>query len=153
MNESNAQSPRGAIRHRCNQAELQFRRGVVRVCQSILVLMAAYLGIGLLVGRSSVLAESESRHTYIKTRIVVRQLWSAPLWAWPVARIIEDSPQHRFEFYRGSKLWSCQSHTGDSYRSNSAQIEWDSEGTATVLLDHSPLFTCSNGEWNQFKRR
>ncbi len=93
---------------------MQFRRGTVRVCQSILVLVAAYFGIGLLVPGSSVLAESDAPNTYIPHRIVVRQLWSAPLWAWPVARIIETAPQHRFEYYSGSSLWSCQSQMGGS---------------------------------------
>lgn len=88
------------IRQR-NLAEVQSRRGIVRVCQSIL-------------------AESDARGTYVQARIAVRQLWNAPLWAWPLARIIEDSPQQRFEVYRGSSLWSCQSHTGDSYQANSA---------------------------------
>lgn len=132
---------------------MQFRRGMVRVCQSILVLMAVYFGIGLLIPRSSVLAESDAPHTYMPQRIVVRQLWSAPLWVWPLARIADSSPQHRFEYYRGSLLWSCENHMGGSYRANSAQIAWDSEGTATVSLDNSPLFTCRSGQWNQFKHR
>ncbi len=132
---------------------MQFRRGVVRLCQSLLVIMAAYLGIGLIVSRLSVLAESDAPYTYVPRRIIVRQLWSVPLWAWPLARITEASPQHRFEYYRGSSLWSCESHMGGSYRANSAQIQWDSEGTATVFLDNSPLFTCRNGRWVQFKDR
>ena len=148
-----SQFPSDAIHRQRSQAEIQFRRVVVRVCQSLLGLMAVYFGIGLLVPRSSVLAESEAPRTYIPHRIVVRQIWSAPLWAWPLARIIEPAPQHRFEYYRGSSLWSCQSHMGGSYRANRAQIEWDSEGAAIVSLDDSPRFTCRDGEWTQFKSR
>ena len=135
-----------------NHAEKQFRRGIVRLCQSILVLITAYFGIGLLIPRSSVLAQSEGR-IYVPTRIVVRQVWSAPLWAWPLARIIHDAPQHRFEYYCGSSLWSCDSFTGDSYRANNAQVEWTSNDTATVSLDHSPLFTCQNGHWARLNQR
>ena len=115
------------------------------------MLIAAYFALGLLIPRSSVLAESEARGQYVQTRIVVRQVWSVPLWAWPLARL-EDAPQHRFEYYRGCSLWSCDSFGGDSYRARSAEVEWDSTGTtSTVSLDGSPIFTCHYGHWTKFK--
>ena len=131
---------------------MQFRRGIVRICQFVLLLVAAYFALGLLIPRSSVLAESEARGQYVQTRIVVRKVSSAPLWAWPLARIVQDSSQHRFEYYRGSSLWSCDSFTGDSYSARSAEVVWDSTGTtATVSLDGSPIFTCHYGHWTEFK--
>src|SRR4051812_14799732 len=122
--------PSDAIRQQRSHVELQFRRGIIRFCQAILVLLAAYLAIGLLILRAPVLAQSDAPHSHVPRRIVVRQIWSTPLWAWPVARMIEHSPQHRFEYYHGPALWSCQSYAGGNYRANHAHIDWDTKGTA-----------------------
>ena len=43
---------------------------------------------------------------------------------------LEDNPPYRFEYYcyDYKQIWSCQSHTGKSFKANSAQIEWAADG-------------------------
>ena len=129
---------------------MQFRRRILRVVLFVVVLIVLYLLIGF-IPRDTILARSINR--YGRATIIVRKVSSAPFWAWPLS-VIEDAPQHRFEYYFGSTLWTCESYTGDSYSAHSATVEWDSTGTvATVSLDGSSVFVCTYGHWTEFKSR
>jgi hypothetical protein len=93
------------------RSEMAFRRRLLRFVMFVAAGIAAYLCIGLLLPRDTILARSEYRYR----TIVVRRVASAPFWAWPLSWL-DDNPQHRFEYYRGeASLWSCQSYVGESF--------------------------------------
>jgi len=63
-----------------------------------------------------------------------------------VGVVFWDNYLYRAEYYDYSspQIFSCQNYSGKSYIANSAQIEWDEAGTATVFLEHNPTFKCDN---------
>jgi hypothetical protein len=87
-----------------------------------------------------ILAESRNRTILGHPTIKIRELKSS---------FLDDNPPYRFEYYCYDypEIWSCQTYEGRSYTAQSAQIEWASDGSATVFLDHEPKFTCKNGVW------
>lgn len=91
------------------------------------------------------MAESRNLNTEGQPTIRVREFGS----------LLDDNPPYRFEYYcySYSEIWSCQSFVGRSYIANTAQIEWSSDGTATVFLDHYPKFTCKDGIWKNADKK
>jgi hypothetical protein len=129
-----------------NEEEFTFRRRFVRGF-AILLLALGFLYVLLehYFHADKIMAVSRNMNIGGQPTIKIRELHSF---------IGDDNPPYRFEYYCYSypEIWSCQSYTGKSYMANSAQIEWASDGTATVSLDHDPLFTCKNGLWSTIRR-
>ena len=61
-----------------------------------------------------------------------------------------DNPTYHFEYYRFDNiLWSSVSYQGESYRANSASINWISDSGAIVSLDDSEMFQLKGGFWQE----
>ncbi len=88
-----------------------------------------------------------------KSKIIVRKLpSSAPFWAVPLSIFPDDNPRYRFEYYQfgSSVLFSAQTYQGESFTAQTARIEWDDAGGATVHLDNDPVLKCdSQGFWTK----
>ena len=124
-----------------DQQELTFRK---RFGQWLIILLLigslSYIVCEYYLHAHEVMATSRNEQIAGQPTITIREL----------SRFLDDNPPYRFEYYCYSypEIWSCQSFTGRSYKANSAQIEWAADGTATVSLDHNPIFTCKNGLWS-----
>jgi len=110
--------------------------------------------LGIYFRTGKVMAISSNPNLARQQIVKIREIRMFPLWAFPLA-ILDDNPQYRFEYYEYSYrgIWSCQSFVGESFRANSAQIEWSAEDVATVSLDHNPIFACKNGVWTSACKR
>jgi hypothetical protein len=119
------------------------------VAVAIVLAVILDLGIGLYLRTGTIMARSRNINVPGQPTIVIRELRAFPIWAFPLIAL-DDNPPYRFECYRYSypQIWSCQSYTGESHIANTAEIEWASDGTATVSLDHIPHFRCKEGVWS-----
>jgi hypothetical protein len=113
-----------------------------------------YILLGFWFPTDKVMAVSRNPSASLGPTIRIREIHRAPFLLWPFAWI-DDNPQYRFECYAYDSpvIWSCISYTGESFTANNAQIEWSADGTATVSLEHSPLFTCKEGVWSRIRQR
>ena len=114
------------------------------------ILTAVYTGVWLSWRNGSRLATSEWTYMLGK-KIIVRKLpSSAPFWAVPLSFLPDDNPRYRCEHYRfgSSVLSSAQTYQGESFTAQTARIEWDDVGGATVYLDNDPVLKCdAQGYW------
>jgi len=137
-----------------DQEERAFRRGVISKLRvfAFLAVIAFILDVflGLYFRTGKIMATSQNSRASMTPKIVIREIRRFPLLAFPLATL-DDNPQYRFEFYAydAPHIWSCQSFTGASYTANNAQIEWNTDGSATVYLEHQPYFTCKEGVWSK----
>lgn len=117
----------------------------------IAVLSAGYTAVWLSWRSGSKMESSEWTQMFQKSKIIVRKLpSSAPFWAVPLSFLPDDNPRYRCEYYRfGSPiLFSAQTYQGESFTAQTARIEWDDAGGATVYLDNDPVLKCdSQGYW------
>jgi len=133
-----------------DEQELAFRRGCMNKLKLLGVILLAACLLGILLEfyfrTGKIMATSRNLGATGLPTIKIREIRSS---------ILDDNPQYRFEYYQYSYsgIWSCQSYVGRSYRANSAQIEWAPDGTATVSLDHNPVFTCKRGVWSDTRHQ
>lgn len=114
-------------------------------------LSALYLIVWLSWRNGSKMESSEWGQMLQKSQITVRKLpSSAPFWAVPLSFLPDDNPRYRCEFFRygSSILFSAQTYQGESFTAQTARIEWNDKGGATVFLDNDPVLKCdSQGYW------
>ena len=124
------------------------------------IIIAVFVGlfVGYMAGwgaRSDgkVIASAQNNRLPGQPKIMIRQVSETgrPLFGLQFDSL-EYNYLYRFEYYVYSSgvIYSCQTFSGRSYRANSAQIEWDSTGTAITSLDHNPQFRCApDGTWTK----
>lgn len=119
----------------------------------VAIFCAVYTGVWLSWRSGSTMATSEWAQMLKKSRIVVKKIpSSAPFWAVPLSFLPDDNPSYRCEcyLYGASVLFSAQTYAGESLTAQTARIEWDNKGSATVYLDHNPVLKCdSQGYWTK----
>ena len=137
-----------AYSHMRDQEELSFRKRFGRMLVVLLLIGSlSYIACEHYRHAYKVMATSRNMGIYAQPTITIREISR-------FLDVLDDNPPYRFEYYCYSypEIWSCQSYTGKSYKANSAQIEWAPDGTATVSLDHNPIFTCSkDGLWSPIR--
>jgi hypothetical protein len=95
----------------------------------------------------SKMQSSEWGRMYKESKITVRRLpSSAPFWAVPLSFLPDDNPRYWCEFFRfgSSILFSAQTYQGESFTAQTARIEWNDAGGATVYLDNDPVMECDS---------
>ena len=98
-----------------------------------------------------VIASSQRSRLPGEPRIIIREIPESGSFFGVQLDIFDDNPRYRFEYYTytSSSIYSCRTFIDRSYRANNAEIEWETSGVATVMLDHSPKFKCDQqGIWH-----
>ncbi len=118
-----------------------------------LLILTVYIALGFYVRAGKVLAVSRNEQLAGKPTIKVREIHDYGFWMFPLQALAEDDPPYRFEYYayHDRQMRSSETFQGKSYVANNAQIEWASDGTATVSLEHVPYFTCKDGNWKSVR--
>lgn len=115
------------------------------------VIGALYLMLWFSWRNGSIMESSEWRQMLQNSKITVRKIpSSAPFWAVPLSFLPDDNPRYRCEFFRfgSSILFSAQTYQGESFTAQTARIEWNDAGGATVYLDNDAVLECdSQGYW------
>lgn len=113
--------------------------------------VALYVALWLSWRSGSKMESSEWGRMLQRSKITVRKIpSSAPFWAVPLSFLPDDNPRYRCEFFRfgSSILFSAQTYQGESFTAQTARIEWNDAGGATVYLDNDPVLECdSQGYW------
>ena len=127
---------------------MKFNSRRTKIAFTTALSVVVYLLIGVYFTDGKVMASSRFENGFTHRTIIIREGPGTPIWAWPLARLNYEA-QYRFEYYGGNAIWSCQSYIGKSYTAYSARIEWNADDMATVYLDNTPIFTCTEGWWNK----